>query len=262
MESINVLFVGDIVGRVGRRVLKEVLPGLKAKLNINVTIANGENAAGGFGLTPEVSNELFESGIDVITSGNHIYDKKEIIPYINGHQTLLRPLNYHPELPGRGFCRLNNVINFPFYVVNLQGKILMPPINCPFETIELFLASIPEENKIVVVDFHAEATSEKRAMGFFLDGKVSLVIGTHTHIPTKDCEILPCGTGYITDVGMTGPKDSVIGMKKDGSIKKIITNMPLALEVAKGEPIFCGIYSELDPQTGKCMKIEHLYLRI
>ncbi len=259
MQKVKVLFIGDIIGRVGRRIVKELLPSLKADFGVDITIANGENAAGGFGLTQEVAEELFGMGVNVITTGNHIWDKKEIIPYFDKHPNLLRPLNYAENLPGKGFVRLDTLVNVPFYVVNLQGKILMPPVNCPFPCIDAFLNTIQETKRIVVVDFHAEATSEKRAMGFYLDGRVSLVLGTHTHIPTKDIEILPEGTGYITDVGMTGAKDSVIGMKKESSIKRIITGMPMPLEVAKGEPIFSAVLTEIDYETGKCLTIEHIY---
>lgn len=261
MQKVKVLFIGDIVGRTGRRIVADLLPQVKADYQVNVTIANGENSAGGFGMTQDVAEELFRMGIDVITTGNHIWDKKEIIHYFDNHPNLLRPLNYTDNLPGKGFVRLDSFVNVPFYVVNLQGKILMPPINCPFQTIDSFLKTIPETKRIVVVDFHAEATSEKRAMGFYLDGRISLLLGTHTHIPTKDIEILPEGMGYITDVGMTGAKDSVIGMKKESSIKKIITGMPMPLEVAKGSPIFSAVYAEIDSDTGKCLQIEHIYLK-
>ena len=259
MQKVNVLFIGDIIGRIGRRIVKTVLPSLKAKYEINITIANGENSAGGFGITQKVAEEIFAAGVDVITTGNHIWDKKEVIPYIDQNPSLLRPLNYPQSLPGKGIVRLDNLVNVPFFVVNLQGKILMPPINCPFAAMDNFLKTIQETNRIVIVDFHAEATSEKRAMGFYLDGRVSLLLGTHTHIPTKDVEILSGGTGYITDVGMTGPKDSVIGMKKDTSIRRIITSMGLSLEVAKGDPIFSAVYAEINSETGKCLTIEHIY---
>ncbi|MCX7830152.1 MAG: TIGR00282 family metallophosphoesterase [Acidobacteria bacterium] len=259
MQIVKVLFIGDIIGRTGRRIVKDILPSLKAKYEVNITIANGENSAGGFGMTQEVATELFQSGIDVITTGNHIWDKKEIIPFFENNPRLLRPLNYLDTLPGKGFVRLDDLVNVPVFVVNLQGKILMPPVNCPFGAMDNFLKSLQETKSIIIVDFHAEATSEKRAMGFYLDGKISLLLGTHTHIPTKDAEILPSGTGYITDVGMTGAKDSVIGMKKESSIKKIITGIPLPLEVAKGDPIFCAIYAEIDSETAKCIRIEHIY---
>lgn len=259
MQKVKILFIGDIIGRIGRRIVKAILPSIKAKYGIHITIANGENAAGGFGITKEVAEELFSAGIDVITTGNHIWDKKEIIPFFDKYPSLLRPLNYHESLPGKGFVRLDHLVNVPFFVVNLQGKILMPPVNCPFVAMDNFLKTIPETNRIVVVDFHAEATSEKRAMGFYLDGKVSLLLGTHTHIPTKDAEIFRSGTGYITDVGMTGPKDSVIGMKKDSSIKRIITGICTPLEIAKDDPIFSAVFAEINSDTGKCLSIEHIY---
>ena len=262
MQQVNVLFIGDIVGRTGRNITRNILPSLKAKYEINITIANGENAAGGFGLTQNVAEELFEMGIDVITTGNHIWDKKEIIPYFEKNPFILRHLNYNDNLPGNGFAKLDTLVNVPFFVINLQGKILMPPVNCPFAAIDNFLKVLPENNKIVVIDFHAEATSEKRAMGFYLDGRVSLLLGTHTHIPTKDAEVLPKGTGYITDVGMTGAKDSIIGMKKDSSIKRIISGMPMALEVAKGEPIFSAVIGKIDSETGNCLNIEHIYTKV
>lgn len=262
MESVRILFIGDIVGRVGRRVVKQVLPNLKADYKIDITIANAENGAGGFGLTGEVADELFGYGIDVLTSGNHIFDKKEIIPYFDKCKNLIRPINYPEGVPGKGYLSLENVVDVDVIIVNLQGKILMPPIACPFITMDNFLNSLPQKNKIIIVDFHAEATAEKRAMGFYLEGRVSLILGTHTHIPTRDAEILPLGTGYITDIGMTGAKDSVIGMKKEGSIKKMVTMMPIPLDVAKTSPIFAAIFAEIDTKSGKCIKIEHILKEI
>ncbi len=261
MEILKLLFIGDIVGKTGRSAIKSYLNKVKADYGINLTIANGENGAGGFGLTSEVANELLNSGIDVLTSGNHIWDKKEIIPYLDKSYRVLRPLNFPEMVPGKGYVLLENIINVPILIVNLQGKVLMPPIACPFEAMDKLLSRF-SSSRIVIVDFHAEATSEKRAMGFYLDGKVSLLLGTHTHIQTNDAEILPNGTGYITDVGMTGSKDSVIGMKKEGSIMKMITQMPMPLEVAKGLPIFSAIYAEIDILSGKCVKIEQLLKEI
>lgn len=258
MTAVGVLFIGDIIGRIGRRVVHQLLPSLKADYGVHVTIANGENAAGGFGLTPEIAEELFDSGIDVITSGNHIWDKKEIVPYISGRRNLIRPMNFAEGVPGQGAVLLDSVIDVPFWVANIQGKVLMPPIACPFLAMDRFLGELPPGGRIVVVDFHAEATSEKKAMGYYLDGRVSLVLGTHTHVPTKDLETLRNGTGYISDVGMTGPSDSVIGMKKEGSISRIVTGMPTLLEVAKGKPVFSAVFAEIDPRTGRCLKLEHL----
>jgi len=258
MTTVRVLFIGDIIGRVGRRTVRQHLPAIKAHYGVHVTIANGENAAGGFGLTPEIAGELFESGIDVITSGNHIWDKKEIIPYFSHQPNLLRPLNFAEGVPGRGAVLLENLVEIPFWVVNIQGKVLMPPVACPFLAMDSFLKGLPPGRKIVVVDFHAEATSEKRAMGYYLDGRASLLLGTHTHVATRDLEILRNGTGYISDVGMSGPKDSVIGMKKEGSIERIVSGMPVLLEVAKGRPSLSAVFAEIDASTGKCVAVEHV----
>jgi 2',3'-cyclic-nucleotide 2'-phosphodiesterase len=258
VAAVKVLFIGDIIGRIGRRAVRQFLPGIKADHGVDITIANGENAAGGFGLTPEIAGELFDIGIDVLTSGNHIWDKKEIIPYFDHQPNLIRPMNFTENVPGKGAVRLDNIISIPFWVVNIQGKVLMPPIACPFVAMDAFLKGLPPGERLVVVDFHAEATSEKKALGFYLDGRVSLLLGTHTHVATRDLEILKNGTGYISDVGMTGPYDSVIGMKKEGSINRIVTGMPTILEVAKGKPVLSAVFAELDPKTGKCLSVEHI----
>ncbi|HNQ77723.1 MAG TPA: TIGR00282 family metallophosphoesterase [Acidobacteriota bacterium] len=258
MATVKVLFIGDIIGRIGRRVVRHFLPGIKAERSVDVTIANGENAAGGFGLTPETAAELFDIGVDVITTGNHVWDKKEIIPFFRERPDIIRPMNFPEGVPGRGSVRLENVIDIPFWVVNIQGKVMMPPIACPFLAMESFLKSLPPSEKLIVVDFHAEATSEKKAMGYCLDGRVSLLLGTHTHVATRDLEILKGGTGYISDVGMTGPYDSVIGMKKEGSIERIVTGMPNVLEVAKGRPALSAVFAELDASTGRCLSVEYI----
>ncbi len=258
MATVKVLFIGDIIGRIGRRVVRHFLPEIKAERSVDVTIANGENAAGGFGLTPDIAAELFDIGIDVITTGNHIWDKKEIIPFFEGRPNIIRPMNFPDDVPGKGAVRLENVIDIPFWVVNIQGKVMMPPIACPFMAMESFLKSLPPSEKMIVVDFHAEATSEKKAMGYYLDGRVSLLLGTHTHVATRDLEILKGGTGYISDVGMSGPYDSVIGMKKEGSIERILTGMPTVLEVAKGRPALSAVLAELDPSTGSCVSVEYI----
>ena len=258
----RVLFLGDIVGKPGRSAVKEALPGLRERLAPDLVVANAENAAGGFGLTRKVLDELFGYGLDLLTTGNHIWDKKEILSFVGTEERLLRPANYPPKVPGRGIQRLALPDGRALWVLNLQGKILMPPVDCPFRKADELLAALPGEERCILVDMHAEATSEKRAMGFYLDGRVSLVIGTHTHVPTADEEILPKGTGYLTDAGMTGPYGSVIGMEVSDSLERILTGMPRILNVAKAQPRLAGLFAELDDQTGRCLSVERLLLSL
>jgi metallophosphoesterase (TIGR00282 family) len=250
------LAIGDVVGRPGRNILKSTLSKLKENYKIDVVIANCENAAGGNGLTKKVADELFSIGIDVMTMGNHVWANKEIFSFIENETRIIRPANY-PEgtTPGRGY----NVFeknNLKFAVINLCGRVFMENLDCPFRKIDEILGKI--ECPIVIVDFHAEATSEKIALGFYVDGRVSCLYGTHTHVQTADEKILPNGTAYITDIGMTGPYDSVLGVDKDIVIQKFTTLLPVRFEVAKGKAQFNGIVFEVDNNTGKAVSIERI----
>lgn len=249
------LIIGDIVGRSARKLLGEQLKSIINKKKIDFVIANGENASGGNGLTYKNCQELFSYGIDVLTMGNHVWDKKEILGYIDKEEYLIRPLNYPSPCPGRGYTLVSiNSINIA--VVNLSGRVFMSNLECPFKSFQSNYKDIKEKADIIILDFHAEVTAEKVAMGRFLDGKVSLMFGTHTHIQTADEKILPQGTGYITDVGMTGPFDSVLGVKTDIIIEKFISQRPIRFELAEGPVQINGIIVEIDEYTGKCRTIE------
>ncbi|MGQ9618152.1 MAG: TIGR00282 family metallophosphoesterase, partial [Candidatus Aminicenantia bacterium] len=234
MSELNILFIGDIVGETGRRMVKNFLPVIKNEYKIDLVIANGENVAGGFGITKEKAEELFRAGVDVMTSGNHIWNKKEILNFIENETRILRPANFPSIAPGKG-STIIAVNSFKIGVINLQGRIFMEPINSPFEVAMQEIEKIKKETNIIIVDFHAEATSEKTALGWFLDGKVSAIIGTHTHVMTADERILPNGSAYITDVGMTGAKDSVIGIKKELALVRFLKSIPQRLEAEKGK---------------------------
>ena len=250
----RILMIGDVIGKPGREAVRTLLPGLKRELSIDFVICNGENTAGGFGITAETATELLESGVDVLTSGNHIWDKKEIVPFLDEGLPLIRPANY-PDAPGRGYLHQNGVT-----VVNLMGRVFMAPLDCPFRTADTLLEQLKEEgqSKVVIVDFHAEATSEKQAMGWYLDGRVSGVFGTHTHVGTVDARILPKGTAYLTDVGMTGPTDSVIGSDKDAVLARFMTSLPQRLPVATGPCILNAVLVEVDEETGNASSVERI----
>ncbi len=244
-EYMNLLFIGDIMGRTGRRVVKEKLPDIIAGNNIDFVIANGENSAGGTGITEKVYEELLGYDIDVITLGNHAWAKKEILAFIDKADRLVRPANYPDSTPGNPYIIIEKCgINIA--VINLCGRIYMDCIECPFKTIESIILNIKNKAEIIILDFHGEATSEKVAMGWFLDGKVTAVLGTHTHVQTADERILPGGTAYITDVGMTGPKNSVLGVKKDIIIKKFLTGLPAKFVVEDDEGQFNGVVLSLN----------------
>jgi 2',3'-cyclic-nucleotide 2'-phosphodiesterase len=257
----KLLFIGDIVGRPGRHAIRHLLPGLRERFGLDVVVANAENAAGGFGLTRKVLQELTELGVDVFTTGNHIWDKKEALEFVDGDLPLLRPANYAPGVPGKGLHRHALRDGRALWVLNLQGKIMMPPVDCPFRTADRILAGLPPGERCILVDMHAEATSEKRGMGHYLDGRASVVVGTHTHVPTADAEILPKGTGYQTDAGMTGPYGSVIGMAVEDSLRRMLTGMPTILNVAKDDPALGGLYAELDDVSGRCVNLESVFLK-
>ncbi|MEW6601138.1 MAG: TIGR00282 family metallophosphoesterase [Nitrospirota bacterium] len=254
----KILFIGDIVGKPGRNAVKEGLPGLINKLKIDFVIANAENAAGGFGVTKSVGEELFALGIDVLTSGNHIWDKKEAVTYITKENRLLRPANYPGEVPGAGSIIMKTPAGEKVAVLNLSGRVFMQPLDCPFQTAQKELAALKEQTKVIIVDFHAEATSEKSAIGWYLDGEVSAVIGSHTHVQTADEKILPKGSAFITDAGMTGPTDSVIGVKKEQIINKFLTHIPVRFETAKGETLLSCVVLEVNPKTGTSTSIQRL----
>ncbi len=253
----RILFFGDIVGKPGRRAVQQVLPELCEVFQVELVGANVENSAGGFGLTSEVYEQLVEMGIDFMTSGNHIWDKKEMVSKIDDLERLLRPANFSPRAPGSGSLILK-ARSAPVAVINLGGRVFMDPCECPFLTAEQELANLPEEVKVILVDFHAEATSEKNAMGWFLDRKVSAVLGTHTHIPTADERIFPGGTAYITDVGMCGPINSVIGIKPSQTLERFLTGIPHRFEVASGPVWVNAVMVDIDEDTGRAQKIERI----
>ncbi len=254
----RILFIGDVVGRGGRTILKQSLSQIKEGNQIDFTIANVENAAGGFGLTPKLGEEILNLGVDVMTSGNHIWDKKEIYDYLPHQPRLLRPGNYPPGTPGRYQLIGESQQGHLVAVLNLQGRVFMPITDCPFRFAEREIAKLSETTPVIVVDFHAEATSEKMAFGWFVDGRVSAVIGTHTHIPTADARVLPGGTAYISDVGMTGSYESVIGMQTDSSLSRFLTGLPSRFEPAADSPRLCSVILDVDETTGSARSIEPL----
>ncbi len=256
----NILFIGDIVGKVGRRLIKTLLSQIVKEYAIDLTIANCENAAGGFGITENVANELFSCGIHIMTSGNHIWDKKEALSLLSKENRILRPINYPPGVPGVGSI-IMRVRDKKVAVMNVSGRVFMSLMDCPFRRSEEELQRLKEEADIVIVDFHAEATSEKIAYGYYMDGRVSAVLGTHTHVQTADEQILPKGTGYITDVGMTGPAVSVIGVDVKQIIERFLTSLPKKFDTARGEGIFSAVVLEIDDESGLCSSIERLQMR-
>ncbi len=258
----KILFIGDIVGKPGRRAVSEFVPSLISERKIDLVIANCENAAAGFGVTREVVEELYGSRIDVLTSGNHIWNKKEVLDFIGDYGTLLRPANYPATTPGTGAVLVPTAKGEYVGVLNLAGRIFMHPSDCPFVTAKSKVAELRRKTKIIIVDIHAEATSEKRALGWYLDGEVSAVLGTHTHVQTADEEILPQRTAYISDVGMTGPFDSVIGVKKDVIIERFLTQMPNKFDVANGDIRMQGVVLDIDPITGKANSIERISIKL
>jgi len=252
---LKILYIGDTVANAGRTIVRTHLKELQEQHSIDLTILNCENAAPGNGVTPQMADDFLDWGIDVLTSGNHIWNKKEILPYLNKQSRLLRPANYPPENPGRGVVVVKTRAGEPVAVINLQGRVYMPPIDDPFRCADAELAALPKNVKAIFVDMHAEATSEKVAMGWYLDGRVSAVIGSHTHIPTADERILPGGTAYQTDAGMTGPFDSVIGVMKEAAIKRFLTQMPERFEPASQDARLNAVVIDVDGETGKARSI-------
>ncbi len=255
----RVLLIGDIVGRAGRRAVKDCLPSLKSELGLNFVIANGENAAGGNGITKTVAKELFSYGIDMLTMGNHVWNQKEIFTYLPTEQRIIRPANYPPGTPGRGHFIYTAPNGIKVAVVNLSGRVFMPEIDCPFRKVDEILEELKDRVQIIIVDFHAEATSEKVAMGWYLNGRVSAVVGTHTHVQTADERILSKGTAYITDLGMTGPRDSVIGVKTDIILRKFKTGLPQRFETANTDYQFNAVVIDIDDLTGEATDINRIF---
>lgn len=254
----KVLFIGDIFGEPGRRAVARAVPRLVAQRQIDIVIGNGENAAAGFGITPDLAEELFDLGLAVITTGNHAWDKKEILDYFPREPRLLRPANYPVGVPGNGSYVVETPGGEKLAVLQLMGRAYMPTLDCPFQVAKREVAKLKRETAAVLVDMHAEATSEKMAMGHYLDGDVVAVVGTHTHVQTADEQILPKGTAYLTDIGMTGPLHGVIGVKKELAIEKFLTGMPKRFEVASGPTVFCAVLIEVDAQLGKAISIERI----
>ncbi len=254
----RVLFIGDIFGKPGRRILQEKLHGLIQEYRIDFCIANAENAAAGFGITPQIADELLRSEIDLLTSGNHIWDKRAIIPYLAGQPRLLRPHNYPAATPGTGIFIGDSACGVRLAVINIQGRVFMPTLDCPFVTGTAIVEEARKQTRVIIVDFHAEATSEKQAFAWYMDGRVSAILGTHTHVQTADERILPKGTAFITDVGMTGSHDSVIGSATDLALDRFLRQMPIRLEPAGGNLRMCGAIVDIDESTGLALGIERL----
>jgi metallophosphoesterase (TIGR00282 family) len=252
----NLLFIGDIFASPGRGIVAEHVRRIVAENRIHLTIANAENSAGGFGITPLIAEELFSYGIDILTSGNHIWDKKEIYEYLSRQPRLIRPANYDDALPGAGYAIAEAKNRQHVAILNLQGRAHMPSTHCPFRKADCILSELDSAVRVRIVDFHAELTSEKMAMGWYLDGRATAVLGTHTHIPTADTRILPGGTAYQTDVGMTGPYDSVIGVEKDIILKRFLTALPVRMEAARHGAELHAVIIEADEQTGRAVSIQ------
>ena len=262
----NILFIGDIFGSAGRRIVREHIGHLREAHAVELVVINAENAAGGFGLTPQLAEEFFDLGADVLTTGNHVWDKRELIDYMNAApaesdkrgRRVLRPANLQPGVPGWGAYEGVTASGVEYAVIQLQGCVFMNTTNDPFHAVDALLAGV--KAKVIVVDFHAEATSEKVAMGWYLDGRVTAVLGTHTHIPTADERVLPGGTAYQTDVGMSGPYDSVIGVEGELVLKKFLSGMPGKFEAAKGNPKICAALVACDPETGRATRIQRIMM--
>ncbi len=252
-SSISILMIGDVIGKPGRQAVSKLLPDLRRQYGLDLVIANAENAAGGLGLTPATTEELLDAGVDVLSTGNHIWAQKEIIPYLDSEMPILRPLNYPPGVPGKGYIAKGRAI-----VVNLMGRTFMGDLDCPFRAMDQLLAEIGHKSPVIIVDFHAEATSEKVAMGRYLDGRVSAVLGTHTHVGTIDAQLLTHGTAYITDIGMTGPKDSVIGNEIEAVLQRFLTGMPHRLSVGKGKTILNAVMIKVAEDSGRATSIERI----
>ncbi len=254
----RILFIGDIVGKPGREALRLLLPQLAKKYKVDLSIANAENAAGGSGITPRIAEELFGFGLNMLTSGDHIWKRKEVLEILDSEMRILRPANYPPGSPGRGCGSIETKKGKTLGVINLEGRVFMSTLDCPFKCARAAIEELKEKTPVILVDIHAEATSEKIAMGWFLDGMVSAVLGTHTHVQTADERILPGGTAYITDLGMTGPYDSVIGRKVEQILARFLTQMPVRFEMAQDNVQLHGVVLDIDEKTGKATSIERI----
>lgn len=253
----RLLFLGDIFGEPGMCAVEERLAGLVRQTGAHLVVANGENSAAGLGITARGAQRLLRAGVQVITTGNHVWHKRELLKQIDDFPTLLRPANLPPGNPGRGWC-VADAEGVPVAVVCLVGRVFMNPADCPFQTADAVLTQVAEEAQVVLVDFHAEATSEKSALGRYLDGRVSAVLGTHTHVATADARVLPGGTGYLTDVGMTGPRDSVIGMPIERAVRRFVTQLPQQPGVGEGPAPICGAVVEVETAGGRCRRVERV----
>ncbi|MBR2216528.1 MAG: TIGR00282 family metallophosphoesterase [Selenomonadaceae bacterium] len=256
----RIMFVGDVVGRSGRRLFAKYTPGLKREKKLDLVVVNGENVAGGNGLTKNTLEELYGAGADIVTTGNHVWDKKEVLSFIEQEPYLVRPANYPEPCPGHGFCI------YPFKalnigIMNLSGRTFMPPMDCPFQKAEELLEILQRECDLIFLDFHAEATSEKIAMGRYLDGRITGLVGTHTHVPTSDERVLPQGTGYVTDLGMVGATDSVLGVKTELIIEKFLTGRPVRFDAAEGAGEYAALVMETDDAAGKTKRVERVLIR-
>ena len=261
MADFTILFIGDVVGKPGRRMVRRGVAALRARRTIDFVIVNGENAAGGSGITVQTARELLAAGADCLTSGDHVFKQREGETVLKAEPRVLRPMNLSDLAAGRGWNVYTSAAGVPVAVMNLQGRTFMRPVDNPFHAVEKALQALGEAAKVIVIDFHAEATSEKIALGRMLDGRVSAVLGTHTHVPTADEHILPGGTAYITDVGMTGPYDSVLGRRVDRVIAHLVTDMPFRFDVATGDCRLCGAIVTVDPDTGRASAIERVTVR-
>ena len=258
----RVLFIGDVVGEPGRRAIRELLPKLKKSEKLDFVIANAENVAGGSGVTPSMADELLNSGVDVLTSGDHIWKKKEVYDYIGASKRLLRPANYPTGAPGLGSTVVKSESGINVGVVNLIGRVFMQAVECPFKAAKTEIEKIKTKARVIIVDMHAEATSEKVALGWYLDGEVSAVIGTHTHVQTADEKILPGGTAFLSDAGMTGPFDGVIGRKKEQILQRFLTSLPMKFEMAEGDIQLHGAVIDIDDKTGKADSIKRVQKKL
>jgi len=259
---LNLLFIGDVVGRPGREAVKASLADLVRQHQVDFTIANGENAAGGMGITSSVADELFQAGVDVLTTGNHVWRQRDAVAFIESDHRVLRPANYPPGTPGRGGEVFVTAHSGSIGVVNVQGRTFMHPVDCPFRAADSEIDHIRGRTNVIILDVHAEATSEKLAMGWYLDGRVSAVIGTHTHVQTADERVLPKGTAYITDVGMAGPRDSILGVKVEPVIRRFLTGMPAKFELETGALMLNGVVVEISTETGTALSIERVAMEV
>ena len=260
LNMLNILFIGDIFGKPGRQLVRKLLPELKERYHIHLTIANAENSAGGLGLTADVMRELFGMGIDVLTSGNHIWDKKEILGLIEDEKRLLRPANFPSGVPGRG-AGIYQTGDQQVGILNLAGRVFMPPCDCPFQTAQREVETILQTTPIIIVDFHAEATSEKQAMGWLLRDKATAVIGTHTHVQTADEKIYPEKSAYISDAGMVGPHNSILGMDPEEALRRFKTGLPMKWKIADGDCTLCAVVVSAEPKTGKAAEIQRITIK-